>query len=98
MLRPALPNRPTVAGFEQTGVVAGHPGIANSPRLIQWLMFWPFDGTTLTPGRTSGRPPMVFVFDTSKPAKLGVKNWPDCSVTTVETFHPPITALAARGN
>src|SRR5689334_13505670 len=35
MLRPAFPNRPTLAGFEHTGVPAGHPGIAKAPRLIQ---------------------------------------------------------------
>src|ERR1051326_2034540 len=35
MLRPAFPNRPTFAGFEQTGVLTGHPGIAKAARLIQ---------------------------------------------------------------
>ena len=36
----------------------------------------------------------LLVFEGSKPAKLGVKNWPDCSVTIVESRQPPIIASA----
>src|ERR1041385_7552974 len=72
MVLPALPKRPTLAGLLQTGFDAGQPGTANAPRLIQLAILWPLAGITLTPGITSGRPPILFVLDGSVPWNRGV--------------------------
>src|SRR3954447_6058850 len=45
----------------------------------------------------SGRPPEVLVPDGSAPEKLGEKYWPVWKIPTQASFHPPITASAARG-
>src|SRR5579863_629849 len=64
---PALPKRPMSVGLAQRGVESGHPGILNAAGLNHSVMDPPPGGTVLTPGTTSGRPPIVFVLEVSKP-------------------------------
>src|ERR1700683_1368293 len=73
MFTPLLPNRPTFAGLVQTGLIAGHPGMANALGSKKCVIDWPEDSFPL-PIR-SGRArkllldagPKLFVFEGSKP-------------------------------
>src|SRR5690242_7751488 len=80
MPTPALPNLPTLSGRAHTGILSGQPGILKAAGLNQLLIDCSPTGFALTPGTTSGRPPIVFVFNGSKPLKDGVKNCPDCAI------------------
>src|SRR5579884_1968324 len=93
---PALPVRPTGAGFVQTGLLSGQPGILNAPGLNHRLIDDPPGGYRLAPGTTSGRPPSVLVFDGSKPENDGVKNCPDCHIVFQAICHPPSAASTTR--
>src|SRR5580704_11413248 len=101
---PALPKRPTSAGFLHTGLLAGQPGTANAAGLNQSLRVAPPGGVTGTPRTTSGRAlklvvvagPKLLVLDVSKPENVGVKNWPENNSATHDIFQPPKTASTKR--
>src|SRR5580700_3967886 len=101
---PALPKRPTSAGFLHTGLPAGQPGIAKAAGLNHSLSVGPPAGVTGTPRTTSGRAiklvveagPKLLVLDVSKPEKVGVKNWPENNSATHDIFQPPKTASTKR--
>src|SRR5207248_1635646 len=89
---PALPNRPMLSGLVHTGLLSGQPGILKAAALNQLLIDCVPTACVLTPGTTSGRPPMEFVLDGSKPLKDGVKNWPDCAIAFPAICQSPRTA------
>src|SRR3982074_204200 len=91
---PAFPNLPMLSGLLHTGLLSGQPGILNAAGLNQLLIDWRPTGRVLTPGTTSGRPPIKLVLDGSNPLKEGVKNWPDCIIAFQAICHPPNAASA----
>src|SRR5436190_23479583 len=97
-LRPALPKRPTFwrSDPEQSGLEAGQPGMANAAVLYQ-RSYWRWSlGRFGSPIR-SGRPPKMFVFETSSPVKLGVMNRPVRVRIVLVTIQFPMIALVHLG-
>jgi hypothetical protein len=70
---PVFPKGPTLSGRAHTKLLSGQPGTLNAAGLNQPLIDRSA-GSVVTPGTTSGRPPIVFVFDGLNPVKDGVKN------------------------
>src|SRR5262245_42714938 len=97
-LLPALPKRPTFwrSDAAQRGLEGGQPGIANAAVLYQRSYWrWSFGRFGLL--IRSGRPPKMFVFETSNPVKVGVMNRPvrDRMVLVIIQF--PMIVLAHLG-
>src|ERR1051326_8756369 len=86
MFKPELPNLATGAGFVQSGVVAGQPGIANAEGSKKWLTV---QCSRFPLPMRSGSPPIVPVPDGSKPENEGAKYWPSCATAVQLVRHPP---------
>src|SRR6516162_6546389 len=96
MPSPASPCRPMATGLVQTGVLNGHPGMANAAGLNHCEMADPFVGYKLTPGTRFGRPPSTLVLDGSKPANDGVKNCLHSHIRFHEICHLPSPPFTKR--